>query len=89
MKKILLLDRRMQRPLAYPHFFETATTDTVWKKLYGVRSSIAHGSDPDFQSEVSVLHSLEHATRFLRLATSAILLCSLREPALVSDLREC
>jgi hypothetical protein len=89
MKKMVLLGRRAPNPPHYAESFENAAPDTVWKKLYGVRSCIAHGSDPDFQREFAILRSLENATRFLRLAASLVLRQALEEPGLVADLREC
>jgi hypothetical protein len=89
MTKMVLLGRRAANPPPYAEHFGNAAPDTIWKKLYGVRSHIAHGSNPDFQREFAVLRSLEQATQFLRLAASLVLRRALEEPGLVADLREC
>ncbi|MCB9582100.1 MAG: hypothetical protein H6717_34010 [Polyangiaceae bacterium] len=88
-RKMHLLGRRSPRPPPYVDYFGQARPDTVWTKFYGVRSSIAHGRKPDFAKDFSLLLDLEHATRFLRRATSVVLRQALHEPQLVADLREC
>jgi len=89
-QKMLLLGRRFEFPLQYEEFFGAGTNaNTIWKKLYAVRSAFAHGGAPDFEKELKLLRNLDHCTRFVRLAISAVLRQAMVEPQLIADLRNC
>jgi hypothetical protein len=87
--KMELLNNRFPRPLPFADYFGQVSTDKVWKKLYGVRSALAHGGEPDFSGEYQALVSLEQALAFLQLGTSAVMRQALEEPQLIRDLRNC
>jgi hypothetical protein len=74
-KKMALLGRRFDFPLPYEEYFEIAEkeSDRAWSDLYSLRSAFAHGTEPDFAKKLKLLKNLEHATAFVRLATSAVL----------------
>lgn len=84
-KKMNLLNGRFEAQLPYSEYFGSTGSEKVWKKLYGARSAIAHGAEPDF----SGLGGADRATEFLRRAVSSVLRQSLEEPQLLFDLREC
>ena len=88
--KMVLLDRRFRRPVRYDAFGGVAGLDTLWGKLYGLRSAVAHGNPPRFdKGEFEVLRSVEHADRLLASAVRSVLRQMLEEPDLLEDLREC
>ena len=87
--KINLLSKRFSKKLDYSQFFGNTPESTLWKKLYAYRSNIAHGSQPDFAKELSVLTDDFTAKKFLKLVVKMLLRHSLIEPQLYTDLKEC
>lgn len=87
-KKITLLDNRWTPRIDYASF-GSSDPETIWGKMYALRSAIAHGDAPDFKRELKALNSLSSASLLLRRTVRAIARHALREPQLVSDLREC
>jgi hypothetical protein len=63
--------------------------DKAWKKLYSLRSDIAHGSTPDFKKELALLGSMSSAIEFLETTLRSVLRLSIEEPDLVDDLNAC
>ena len=51
-KKLILLDHRWTHKINYGPFGE-AKPEKVWSTMYGYRSLIAHGGQPDFSGELS------------------------------------
>lgn len=87
--KMTLLTRRFRTPLAFDDFGDTPP-ETVWSKLYALRSRIAHGAQPDFTSgELRLLGDMTKATRFVWGATWRVMRQALDEPALLADLKNC
>ncbi len=87
-KKMQLLERRFAHQLSYADF-QGASSETVWKALYDVRSTIAHGGRPEFSKKTKLLRDLPTVTRFITEATWRVLRQVLDEPRLVADLRDC
>jgi hypothetical protein len=87
--KLNLLSKRFQRPLDYSSAFGTATADAVWGKMYGYRSTVAHGEVPDFRKALKLLRSPETAFSFLKETLKLTILFALREPEFIADLKRC
>ena len=86
--KMKLLGRRFRKRLSYEPI-GNMPVETVWNKLYSVRSSIAHGGQLTFTGNLKVLTNLEVVERFSFSATRSVLQQALVEPELILDLREC
>ena len=84
----LLLRRSNELDLLTPIGISTSL-DTTLKKLYFLRSRIAHGNKPwpDSGGSLDALINLETATKTIRLILKAVLRQALREPDLVCDLK--
>lgn len=87
--KIPLLRKRFERPLDYEDFFDPASEETIWSKLYGYRSRIVHGEQTDIDSRLQILRSGESVIAFLRETVKLLLLLALKEPVLLTDLKRC
>ena len=88
--KIPLLFRRMDNPPNHAADFPGVELGALWKKLYSVRSAIAHGSSLDFKSgKLAVLKDFEPVEKYVYTSMKALLRIALREPQLVYDLRAC
>ncbi|MCP4545960.1 MAG: hypothetical protein GY835_05780 [bacterium] len=90
--KIPLLNNLLSKPLSFSDYFkgpDGLTDQKIVEKLYSYRSSIAHGSLADFDSELQVLGSEEVANKFLYELTRNLLIYSLKVPHLIHDLRYC
>ena len=83
--KIPLLENQFER-LNYRTFGDSISPSKVWKLLYGIRSSIAHGNRPSYQQPMS---PREAVFSFVLSATKLALTARLRNPTLVDDLRAC
>jgi hypothetical protein len=70
-------------------YFDEVSPDNLWKKLYGFRSSIAHGQRPGFSGDYAVLKDIEAVVGFLDEVCKRLLIYSLMEPDLINDLRAC
>lgn len=87
--KIILLRKRYSRTILPSQYFLHATEDNIWKKLYGYRSAVAHGTSVSFESDYLILKDRETVVRFLKDNLKELLLIALREPAFIFDLRKC
>lgn len=87
-KKITLLDNRWTPRLDYTAF-GTANTESIWGRMYALRSAIAHGDVPDFRNSLQMLKDRGKAGGLLMSTVRAVARYALREPQLVTDLREC
>jgi hypothetical protein len=85
--KVALLEARMSERLLYSMFGPPGETRTIWKKLYALRSVIAHGSVADFNGNLKLLRDLRTASAFLADATGRVLRQALEEPQLFDDLK--
>lgn len=87
--KIPLLSRRFSRPLDFSSFLSNVSEKTIWAALYKYRSTLAHGSVPNFQKDLNILKDASNAKAFLREVVKALLRHCLKEPQLYKDLRDC
>lgn len=87
--KMILLRKRYQRDIPYATYFLDAGEDTIWKKLYGYRSCMAHGNIPDFTKEFNILKERSSVATFLKESIKELILVALKEPEFISDLRNC
>ena len=87
--KIILLRKQYTRPVAPDQYFRSSTEETIWKKLYGYRSKIAHGSLANFNTDYQVLRDHGAVAQFLRDNVKELIILALRNPEFMSDLRRC
>lgn len=87
--KVILLRKQYARPVKPDQYFLTSTEEKIWKKLYGYRSSIAHGSVANFNAEYQVLRDHTTVAQFLRDNVKELIILALRNPEFMSDLRRC
>ncbi len=86
--KFNLLNNRLDNRIIYSEFFENnPKNETVWKKLYKIRSRIAHGGKFDFEKEFQDFKDLPNLVFFLHKVVKRILFQSLLEPKLMRDLK--
>ena len=57
--------------------------------MYGYRSLIAHGGEPDFTGKLSLLKDEETALKLIKETAKAVIRQALSEPQLLLDLRDC
>lgn len=87
--KMPLLRKYFERQLDYEAFFDPANEAKIWSKLYDYRSRIVHGEQTDIDSKLQILKSRENIIAFLQETVKLLLLCALREPVLLADLKRC
>ena len=87
--KIPLLSKRFQRSLPYHQYFGDTPEATVWAKLYEYRSKLVHGEDSRIDGTLCLLKDRQTVVEFLSEAVKLLLLLSLREPVLLTDLKQC
>ena len=87
-QKLALLNRRWYPALDYTNFGK-ATHDKVWSKMYAYRSAIAHGTTPDFKSQLSALGTADNANILIGDAVKQTIRQALMEPELLADLHNC
>lgn len=85
-KKVALVEKRLSMPLDYSEFGE-APHDTLWSKLYELRSRIAHGSPVEFAKGLVLLRDSYAVEQFLRASLRSLLRGALEEPQLFVDLK--
>ena len=85
-KKVALIEKRLAMPLDYS-VFDEATHDTVWTKLYELRSRIAHGSPIVFAKALTILKDAYTVELFLRASLRSFIRGALEEPELFVDLK--
>lgn len=87
--KLILLRKLYARKISIDQYFFDAAEEKIWKKLYGYRSSIAHGNTANFEGEYQVLKDHSTVINFLRDNVKELIAYALRNPEFVSDLRRC
>jgi hypothetical protein len=87
--KLVLLRKRYSRHVNPEQYFLPASEENVWKKLYGYRSSIAHGSIANFNSDYQILRDHLTVVRFLRDNVKELIILALKDPEFMQDLRKC
>jgi hypothetical protein len=86
-RKLLLLDNRWQPRLDYAAF-AGGTPEKIWSQMYAYRSALAHGSEPDFKTELKLLNTKSALTLLLQTVRS-VFRQAITEPQLIFDLRNC
>lgn len=85
--KLSLLNKRFENPMILSDFFKSpASFENTIKLLYGYRSAIAHGSIVDFE-KLQAIESKEKASDFLYSLLKNVIIQSLKEPILITDLK--
>lgn len=88
--KMPLLMRRFRRPLVVSDYFSMMDAQKAWHSLYRVRSSYAHGGEPDFDADgIKELEGLYEIFQFVRESLKRLLILALDEPQLIFDLKSC
>ena len=88
--KIVLLRKRYGRPVVPSAYFLHAAEESIWKKLYSYRSSVAHGTPVSIEkTALQVLRDRDTVIRFLQDNVKELLLLGMREPGFLFDLRRC
>ena len=87
--KIPLVRKRFARPLEHAPYFGEIQEEKLWSKLYAYRSKIVHGEHATLEGDLQVLRDRKTVVDFLREATKLLLIESIREPVLMTDLKKC
>jgi len=88
--KIALLNNRFSEQIDYQHYFGSeANPKTIWKRLYEYRSSIAHGSEANFNGNLKLLKNRTNAREFVISVVKQLLRHALDEPELIRDIKQC
>lgn len=86
--KIALLNRRCQPAIDYSRF-GGALPETIWTRMYGYRSVLAHGRSASFDGDLQALGNHRNAFDLLKQSVKAVIRQALIEPQLIADLRDC
>lgn len=88
--KMALLSRRFNEPLDASSFFKISDVQKIWKLLYDVRSTFAHGSELDLKKgPLAPLGDFEHIEQFVHLSLKKLFKLALKEPDFIFDLKRC
>lgn len=87
--KLPLLRKHFRRDIDYSNYFNMANEEKVWKRLYEFRSRIVHGENSNIEGTFKILKNKSTVINFLNECVKLLLLISLDEPILVSDLQKC
>lgn len=86
--KMGLLEHRVSGGFGYQNWFPGKLGgNQIWRKLYGIRSAIAHGNKPDYR--VGEIPNYQTALKFLREVVKTLIRQALAEPQLIRDLHDC
>jgi hypothetical protein len=86
--KFNLLNNRFDKPIQYSAFFKNnMKNDTTWKKLYQIRSQIAHGGEVNFKKDFPDFKDQPNVLFFLHRVIKRLLYQSLLEPELLRDIK--
>jgi hypothetical protein len=85
--KLFLLNKRFEQPMILDNFFKNpASFEKTIKLLYTYRSDIAHGNNVNFD-KLQAIESKEKASDFLYQLLKNVIIQSLKEPDLITDLK--
>lgn len=87
--KLPLLRKYFRREVDYSNYFDKATEEKVWKRLYEFRSQLVHGESSNIEGKYQILRNKSSVIDFLNENVKLLLLVSLDQPILVSDLQKC
>ncbi|WP_437827909.1 hypothetical protein [Sorangium sp. So ce1153] len=86
--KMGLLEHRISGGFGYQKWFPGKLGgNQIWRKLYGIRSAIAHGDKPEYK--MGEIPDYQTALKFLREVVKTLIRQSLAEPQLIRDLHDC
>lgn len=91
-KKIVLVNNQLNNKVNFFEYFKgpkSLTEEIIIEKLYYYRSKIAHGDYYDFRNDLQILIDHKTTFAFLNLLFKRILIFSMINPRLISDLKEC
>jgi hypothetical protein len=92
--KLNLLNNQFDNPIILESYIkgpDTLTLGKVIETIYNYRSSIAHGDFLDFSKKLNILEALkpEDILDFVRTVVKKVIIYSIKNPKLVSDLKKC
>ena len=88
-KKMPLLRKRFARESVHSNLFGGILEEALWKILYEYRSKIVHGEDAALDKGLKVLGDRRKVIGYLKETVKLLLLLSLTEPVLMTDLKQC
>jgi hypothetical protein len=88
--KMPLLMRRFGVPLQLSEYFSITDPNRAWKKLYSIRSKIAHGEGVDIRpGALKELRDIDTVFKFVREALKRLLIYAIDDPEFIFDLKKC
>lgn len=92
--KLNLLNNQFENPIIIESYLKgphTLTLGKVIETIYNYRSSIAHGDFLDFSKKLQILGALsfEDILNFIKIVLKKVLIYSIKNPRLISDLKKC
>lgn len=84
--KVALLEKRLTIPIDYS-LFGVAQPETIWKRLYELRSRIAHGTSVVFEKQLSILDDAVSVEAFMWKTVRSLLRGAMTESSLYADLK--
>lgn len=92
--KLNLLNNQFDDPIIIKSYIkgpDTLTLGKVIETIYNYRSSVAHGDFIDFSKKLHILEALkpEDILNFVRTVVKKVMVYSLKNPKLISDLKKC
>lgn len=87
--KMPLLMRRFRRPLTLSDYIDIDDSGEAWRRLYKLRSRIAHGGEGFSMESDCQLRSASSAFRLVRETLKRVFELALHEPEFLSDLKKC
>jgi hypothetical protein len=92
--KLNLLNNQFENPIEITSYIkgpDTLTLGKVMETIYNYRSLFAHGDFIDFSKKLNILENIdsEEILAFIRIVLKRVIIYSLKNPKLVSDLKKC
>lgn len=92
--KLNLLNNQFESPIDIKNYIkgpDTLTLGKVMETIYTYRSLVAHGDFIDFSKKLNILENVdtEDILSFIRVVLKKVIIYSLKNPKLVSDLKKC
>ena len=92
-KKLTLLNNQVENKVEVSKYFngpDTLTLEIMIEKLYQYRNDVAHGNLSDFENDLQILkNQRDSVLPFLNTVIKNTLVFALRNPQIVTDLKEC
>lgn len=87
--KMILLRKKFKRDISYNSYFLCTKEETIWKKLYDYRSSLAHGGIHDFKTKFQTLKGHNNVSSFLKENIKELIVFSMENPEFIKDIKNC